>query len=262
MSEAYIVPFFVFGTLTFVLLLVAILVMMMINNKRRYEYVSEKKEREYQYKNELLNAQIELQEHLLSQVSREIHDNVGQVLSLVKVHLFSISTQMTDGKAIGLIETSSELLDKAIEDLRSISHTQNADLVLRTGLKEAIGKELKYLEELKKQKCILEITGEQYYIPADKELLLYRIAQEAIHNSIKHAKCNELQVCLNYDERLFTLTIADNGQGFDTTNESINYGIGISHMQYRAKILSAELKIYSKIQQGTTVTLTMPILPL
>lgn len=253
MSEPHI-PIFVYGTLTFIILLGIIFFMLVAQNKRRFRHIHETKEREYRFQNELLNTKIELQEHLLNEVSREIHDNVGQLLSLVKVNLFTVSNQLTDPKTIGLIKSSSEFLDKAIDDLRNISHSNNADLLSRIGLKDALKKEIDYLDNLKRQKCDLHVVGEQYSMPAEQELLIYRIAQEALHNSIKHSKARYISVSLEYEPNLFTLTIADNGLGFNNADNAIISGIGISHMKHRAKVLNAALNIFSN-SKGTTVTL-------
>lgn len=258
MDEPRIVSLFIYGTFTFITLLVTIFTLLIRQNRRRYKYQNETKEREYQYRKELLNTQIELQENLLNEVSQEIHDNVGQVLSLVKVNLYTVATQVGHDKVTGLINISSELLDKAIDDLRNISHRNNADLLKRTGLQEALRKELDYLDGLKKQNCALEINGNHYFMTPERELLIYRIAQEAIHNCIKHAKASAVKVSLTYDPQFFMLQISDNGTGFDTADIASSAGIGLSHMRHRAKVLQSELTINSKLSQGTTVTLKMP----
>ncbi len=261
LSNSHIIQFMIYGALGFSLLLSAIVYMLIVHNKRRYLYMAEKKEMEYQYHNELLNTQIELQEHLLNQVSQEIHDNVGQVLSLVKVHLYSVGNQPANERSVELLNTSAALLDKAIDDLRNISHTQSATILQRLGLKETISKELDYLRALRKQTCGLEVTGNYYSLLPEQELFIYRLAQEAINNSIKHADCTVLKVKMNFEPDMFTLVVSDNGAGFDTESASSSQGIGIAHMRQRAKLLRAELDIQSQHRKGTIVTLQMPVRP-
>lgn len=258
MSESYIIPIFVYGTLGFMALLAIIFVMLIMQNKRRYRYRNEKAEREYQFRKELLQTQIELQEYLLNEVSQEIHDNVAQVLSVVKLNLYAVNNVVTDDTTIHKLKTSSELLDKAINDLRNISHRNNADLLQRIGLKEALRKELDYVDGLKGQSSHLEIQGEYYSMDSAQELMIYRIAQEAIHNCIKHARANDIKVLLSYESRHFTLQISDNGVGFNTEDAASYTGIGIGHMKHRAKVLNSELEISSLPLQGTTVTLKIP----
>lgn len=249
------IQIFVYGTLTFISLLGIIFFMLVAQNKRRYRHTNEIKEREYQYRNELLNTKIELQEHLLNEVSREIHDNVGQLLSLVKMNLFTVSNQIADSKVVNLVRKSSEFLDKAIDDLRNISHSNNADLLRRIGLKEALRKEVEYTDNLKRLQCDFNIAGEQYTMPPEDELMIYRIAQEAMHNSLKHSKATYVNVSLDYGPRFLTLIISDNGIGFNISNISVTSGIGITHMKHRAKVLKAQLDITTAPSQGTSVTL-------
>ncbi len=241
------------------MLLSAIVFMLITQNKKKYVYLAEKKEREYQYRNELLNTQIELQEHLLNQVSQEIHDNVGQVLSLVKVHLYSVSNQPGNDKTTELLDTSTILLDKAIEDLRNISHAKSSSVVQTLGLKEAISRELEYIRALKQIGCEIAVKGYHYSLEPEQELFIYRIAQEAISNSIKHANGTTLTVELDYDPAMFMLKVMDNGVGFDASAEDTKSGIGISHMKHRAKLLKGEIQIHSQPLQGTSVVLKIPL---
>lgn len=259
MNESYIIQFMAYGAAGFTLLISAIVFMLIAQNKRRYLYMAETKDREYQYKNELLNAQLELQEHLLNQVTQEIHDNVGQVLSLVKLHLYSVGNQPANERSKELLNTSSTLLDKAIEDLRKIGHAQSASIVERLGLKDAIMKELDYIKALKNQDCGIEVNGNPYSMLPEQELFIYRIAQEAISNSIKHGHGSMLNVILKYEKRMFTMVINDNGKGFDINSSEAKRGIGMSHMWQRAKLLQAEMEINSILNQGTTLTLKMPV---
>ena len=265
MSSNTVLFSYIIGTLGFIVLVTVLIAMVYIQINRKNLYAAGIKEQEYQFKNELQNSRIEIQEHLLNEVSREIHDNVGQVLSLEKVHLFTIGNLVASEKAAELVETSKGLLDKAIEDLRNISHTQNAGVVQQIGLEETLRKELKYIAALKNLDCEFEIMGLPVPMTQAMQLLVYRIAQEAIHNSIKHAKATLLQVYFNYGPNRFSVTIKDNGNGFDVsgdaigTGAAIGVGLGLQHMKHRAKVLKGDLEIISAPMQGTTVLLTIPI---
>lgn len=255
MSESGLIFTLVFGTLGFSLLAVIAIRMLIIENKNKYQFLAEKKEIEYRYQQELLNTRLEVQEDLLNFVSSEIHDNVGQVLSLVKLHLYTMGQQSENDRSATLIASSSSLLDKAIEDLRNISHRQNAGTLEHIGLAEAIRKELEYVRTLKKQECELNIEGIPCPLGNDRELLLYRIVQEAVHNSVKHSRCTMLTVALKYTPERFTLQVSDNGIGFDT-RESYG-GIGIKHIRHRATLLKGELSIERGNPDGTYITLKL-----
>lgn len=259
MPDPYVIQTMVFGVLGFTALLLAIVFMLIKQNKRKYLHQAELREKEYRYKNELLNTQLELQEHLLSQVSQEIHDNVGQVLSLVKVQLFTVSSQVKNERAVQLLGTSSELLNKAIEDLRNISHAQSACIIDRLGLKETLSKELGYIRSLKNVDCELEVTGDHISLLPEQELFIYRIAQEAISNTIRHASATRLSVKLNYEPDVLMLEVTDNGCGFDVSKDTAGSGIGIAHMRHRAKMLQTELQVSSQPGHGTKINLKIPI---
>ncbi len=255
MADVTYIYFFICGTLGFTLLAAGVFFLLLKHRNNQHRYETEKKDREYQYTNELLHTRLEVQEQLLNQVSSEIHDNVGQLLSVVKLNLFSLGNQPANGKSSQLIETSSALLDKAIEDLRNISHSQNGNLFNEIGLQEAIAKELSYINDTKQQDCTLEITGVPFTLPPDKELLIYRIIQEAIHNSIRHAQCSNLTVSLKYGPGSFTMSVFDNGIGLDVSGTAITKGMGITNMRYRAEMLGSNLEISTVPPQGTLVTL-------
>jgi len=257
LNEPFIIQLYLYGTATFVLLVAVIFAMIIAQKKRKYKYANEKKEREHQFKNELLNTQIELQEHLLNEVSREIHDNVAQVLSLVKMNQFSISKLSVNEKALDLTHSSSRLIDQAIDDLRAISHKHNAGHLRKIGLKEALHEETRYVNNTREANVNLELFGEYYSLAPEAELLAYRIAQEALQNCLKHAKAKTITVALVYERHQLTLNISDNGVGFDTGNNPSG-GIGITNMKHRAHLLDAALNIMSHINRGTTIEIIIP----
>jgi len=254
--EPHIIQLYLYGTVTFVLLVAIIFFMIIGQNRRRYRYTNEKKEREHQFKNELLNTQIELQEHLLNEVSREIHDNVAQVLSLVKMNLFSIRKISPDERAQELSHSSSRLIDQAIDDLRNISHKHNADHLRKIGLKEALHEETRYVNNTREANVNLELFGECYSLSPDDELLAYRIAQEALHNCLKHAKARSITVALVYESHQLTLNISDNGVGFDLTQKS--KGIGLKNISSRVAFYSGNINIITAPGKGCTLEVQIP----
>ena len=259
MNETYVIPFIVYSTVGFTLLLLALVYLLVRYKQRQYLYEADQKEREYLYNNELLNSRLELQEHVMDQVSKEIHDNVGQVLSLVKLNLFSIGNNITDEAPRRLVASSSELLNKAINDLRNLSHTQSAMLVQQNGLYETLVKEIGYINSLGQVHCDLSRDGDADILTPEQILLLYRIAQEAIQNSLKHAGAGRLSIRLINKDGFFEMVISDDGTGFEEKGLVDGNGIGIAHMRHRADLLNSELSIVSSADNGTTITLKMKL---
>ena len=145
------------------------------------------------FQNELLQTQLEIQEQTLKTISEEIHDNVGQVLSLAKLNLntFEINPEkkLTDTK---------QLISKAINDLRDLSRSMHGDRIAELGLQQSVADEFQILENSGEFKTHLKITGELYKLPPQKEMVLFRIVQEALNNCIKYSKAKNIILELNY----------------------------------------------------------------
>jgi hypothetical protein len=148
-------------------------------------------------------------------------------------------------------------LGKTLNDLRNLSHILNGTLVSKIPLSESIEKELNYLRDTGDIKTQLVITGVPHELPDEKKLLVFRIVQEATGNAIKHGKATEIIISLAYSNQLLSVTIKDNGIGFDTVLLTESKGLGLHNMQVRAKMLG-EFGLVSQLGAGTTITLKIP----
>jgi len=210
------------------------------------------------YDKELLKTQLEIQEYTFQYISREIHDNIGQSLSLAKLHL----NTMNPGKPADLeekINDSKQLVGKAIRDLRQLSHSLDADQIGRIGLLRALEAELELVGRAGTHQTRLLTDGNPYRIDKQKELILFRIVQEALHNIIKHAEARTITLQFEFVPAGLELRIIDDGKGFDTslyeTNENVTFGVGIRNMHDRANLIGATFHIASTPETGTIVTL-------
>ena len=208
------------------------------------------------YNNQLLQTKLEVQEQSFKHFSEEIHDNVGQLLSIVKMQLYTISGSEIGENTRIQLDGSTELLGKAISELRNISHTLNSSYISSVGLVAAVGKELEYINLSGGIVTAIEVTGNEASLGNEKELLTFRIIQEAIANSIKHAAPTTLRVSIRCDDAQLTVSIEDNGSGFDIN--AFNAGLGLANMHVRAGILGGAITIDSAKNSGTTITLVIP----
>jgi len=111
-------------------------------------------------------------------------------------------------------------------------------------------------------KTRLESKGENPKLDGQKELILFRIVQESLHNIIKHANAKNIDVKLNHNDEMLKLCIADDGTGFETDiveGRAADAGMGLRNMQNRAKLINADFNIRSIKNSGTTVSLTLPL---
>ena len=208
---------------------------------------------------ELLQTQLEIQEQTLKNISQEIHDNIGQALSLAKLNLGTFDP-IEDKSISTKIDDTKNLVGKAISDLRDLSRSMHGDRIAELGLKESIANELKILQNTGQFNTSLDIQGSYYKMDTQKEMVLFRIMQEALHNSIKHAKAKDITVIMEYGEKKFTLSVVDNGTGFDPQKlQSQEKGIGLKSMQNRAALIDGIFSIHSSNNKGTTISICLPV---
>ncbi len=220
-------------------------------------FVAIQKRKQQAFQNELMQSRLEVQEQTFKYLSEEIHDNVGAALSLVKLHLYKIAQKNTDDAVQKDANTGTELLTKAIADLRAMSHSMNNGMVTNMGLHDITQKELNYVASAKNIQCNFETDGEPHPLGEDRELLAFRIIQESVANAIKHAQPDTINVSIDYTPAICTIKITDNGKGFNTAELS-NTGLGLNNMQVRAKFLKGKINITSSEEKGTTIQLDIP----
>lgn len=233
-----------------------------VERAERNLYLKEKEDLKNSFDKLLLESKVEIQEQTLKNISQEIHDNIGQVLTLVKVNLININPEQTDVLAQKITD-SQQLVSKAIKDLRDLSKNLNADYVMDRGLVKSIEYELEQVAKFGGYTTSLNITGEAYRLESQRELILFRIFQEVVNNSIKHAGANCVSVALYYEPAAFGFVVSDNGKGFDVQallNNREAVGLGIRNMYSRAALIGAAFDISSD-SSGTRVTIRMTVSP-
>lgn len=219
------------------------------------ENIIEKHRMQSQFEQELLQTQLEIQEQTLKNISEEIHDNVGQVLSLAKLNLNTFEHNPEKK-----LQSTKDLVSKAINDLRNLSRSLHGDKIAETGLQEAIRHELQILQNTGQYETNLQISGEPYKLEPQQEMVLFRIVQEALHNSVKHALGSRMEVALDYAPGRFSLTVRDDGTGFrENSLEVTETGIGLKSMKNRAAMIGAVLSILTGENKGTCIAVELAI---
>jgi signal transduction histidine kinase len=247
---------FIIGTLTLMLFAFTLVIFLIVHKKKQYHNLLEKQTMENNYQNQLLLSKLEVQEQSFRYFSEEIHDNIGQLLSIVKMQLYNIRNSSREKEIVDQATSSNELLGKAIHDLRNISHTLNSGFIANAGLVDAVEKDLEYIRSAKGVDCWLVVDGEEYSIGNERELLVFRIIQEALGNAVKHAGPAHIEIGLNYGPGSLEVTVRDNGSGFKPGAQK-DAGIGLINMQVRATMLKGELKVTSEPEKGTTIRLVI-----
>ncbi|MBV8253304.1 MAG: hypothetical protein JO154_11910 [Chitinophaga sp.] len=250
----------VMATLLFLLLISFIIAFWMIYQRRRAAHQQEKQQLKSAFDQEMLRTQLEIKEQTQKNISQEIHDNIGQVLSLVKLNMSTIDTA-TNPALFEKINDSKQLLTKAIHDLRNLSKSLDTDLIMDKGLCAGIGQEVEMLRRIGTFDINFQIEGNPVRLEPNKELILFRIFQEVLNNIIKHARATAIDINLDYQQQCCIMDIADNGEGINPKIlQGETSGIGLGSMRKRSNLIGADLSIAENEPQGTRVKVNIPYL--
>lgn len=246
-------------TIAFLFLAGFLLFIFILYRIRRNRHIRDEENMKRGFSEALMQTRLEIQEQTLKNISQEIHDNIGQVLSLAKLNLFTMDTSNSvalDQK----INNSKELVSKAITDLRHLSHSLNTDYIEKMGLLRAIEYELELISKSGNIRTALEITGAACKIERKKELIIFRIIQEVLSNALKHAEADCINVKADFAEAVTCFEISDDGKGISdiSIEENPSSGIGIKNIQERARMIGGEISINGLKGKGTTVLLKIP----
>jgi two-component system, NarL family, sensor kinase len=230
--------------------------------KRYFQYQRELNSVKESYQKEILKAQLEMQEQTFRNISQEIHDNIGQILSLTRLNISTINPA-DPLAAQRKINNSKELIDRAIDDLRDLSKRLNSDFVTKQPLSASLQFQLHLIQKTGVYQTSLEVDGEETLMEEEKKLIVFRIAQEAINNIIKHAQAQHISVLLKFLPNKIILSIRDDGKGFvigeHTHGDASTKGIGTYNMFYRAALIGGEFSLESKPGEGTLARLVLPV---
>jgi two-component system, NarL family, sensor kinase len=214
------------------------------------------------YEKEALRSQLEIQENTFKSIAQELHDNIGQMLSVAKLTLSALPIEK-DHIAFGQLQNSQQVLTKAIGDLSNLTKGLYTDRISEVGLAESIRFELYALKSTGIVKIQFHQDGTEVEFNEQNSIFLFRIFQEALNNTLKHAKATEIIVNLKYGEDVFTLEIKDNGTGFDLVQKqqsATSYsGVGLKSMFNRAKLIGATISINSEYGKGTLILIKLPL---
>lgn len=211
------------------------------------------------FQNTLLQTQMEIQEQTMQTIGVELHDNIGQLLSLTSLTLNSIELDNPD-KAQQKIDAAIELNLKSIKEMRQLGKLLHGEQLVKLGLDEAIRSEVNWIEKSGRFAVIYAVEGERSFTAnTDEDLILFRITQEILNNIIKHSQAKEINIKLGYLDTGIRLQIIDDGAGF--TVEELpeeQKGMGLKNIQKRAEIVGGEVFIQSQPGEGTCIDIFIP----
>lgn len=244
-------------TFIFLILSTAIVFLMLYFQKKKFQYAKEKGELEKQYGEQLLQSRLEMQEQTFDTISQEIHDNVGQLLSLAKLQLSIVEqNEVTDKTLITDIKSN---VGNALTDLRDIAKSLSTSRIQELTLLQAVEQELQRIARSGVIKCNVEVSGNEQQVAEQKKIIIFRIVQESLQNILKHAEATIINVEFDFLTEQLKITIDDNGIGFSADEKvKVETGLGLQNIVKRSALIMGKATINSTINNGTKITLIIP----
>lgn len=241
----------------FILFIVAIISYVWQYKRKKREHTFAIQNQQDIHQKELLAIQLEIQQTTMQEIGREIHDNIGQKLTLASLYIQNLIYENKKLDNNESIENISAIINDSLTDLRQLSKTLTDDAISNKTLVALLQSECQKINKLKK--CWFTYDGEvqttevTYHIKS----MLLRIAQEFIQNSLKHAQCKTIKLNLSQTETFIVMEISDDGHGFNI-NETNSLGIGLQNMKKRTQTIGGEFLLESN-DSGTHLTIKLPL---
>lgn len=224
--------------------------------KRKNKLIYEKFEAEKRFEEELTQSKLEIQEQTLKNVGWELHDNIGQLLSVANMQLNMLSRTIEEPTKASVLEIK-EVVSNSLQEVRSLSKSLNNEVINYAGLEASVGNELARLTRLNIIKTSYEVSGESVEIAQKDSIILFRILQEFFSNVIKHSKADLLKVDFVYNAENLKILAKDNGVGFKP--DEVKKSSGLLNMESRAELIKADFVLNSSQTMGTSLSLSYPI---
>jgi signal transduction histidine kinase len=204
---------------------------------------------------------LQAQESERARIARDLHDDIGQRLALLAVTIAPLQDLLSDSSPdvarLSLDTVQKQLADIAT-DVQAMSHRLHPQHLVYVGLESAMRSFCSGLADHKRVHLDLHFEDVSASIPPDVSLCLFRVLQEALHNAVRHSQCEHFEVGLRGTGDSIELTIRDEGVGFDV-EATRGFGLGLTSMRERLKLVGGELFVESQPSRGTTIRARTPI---
>lgn len=215
---------------------------------------------EQQKKLELTQAIIDGEEQERTRLAKELHDGIGGLMSMLKLKFTNFKKTHAEIQDSTEYNSALDLLNTASQDIRKISHALMPSALERLGLVDAVQQFCTSMQSSAGFEIDFQHYGLEDRLPQRLELLTYRMIQELLNNIVKYAEAKEVLVQLSKMEQRLSITIEDDGKGFDVCMLKNKDGIGLHSMQKRIELLGGKMDIDSAPGRGTSVNIELPVI--
>jgi len=205
----------------------------------------------------MLQSYTDIQERTFEDISRELHDNIGQQLSLANFYMSSIDLSDKE-KSLDQLQDLKLIVANAMNDLSNLNKSISNQVLSSNGLIYAIDRELQLMRKAGNYEVNFEIEGQSTFMSSQSELMIFRVVQELLNNIIKHSQATLVKMQIAYKNNVFDLSLHDNGLGVDTS-KIVSTGLGLGNIQKRIAMLKAQYACIPEPGRGTTITIKIPV---
>jgi len=245
------------STLVIFLLLAGVVITLLISHRRAEKGRRQLARMEVDYQKELRTIESEVQETTLTRLASELHDNIGQLLTFMKLQLEK--EKLRQPLIAPVFEPISETLQTTMQQVRLLSHSLSNDFITDGGLVRIIGQEVERLRGLSRFSIHFESDDVEPLLSKDVRIVAFRIFQEALSNALRHSGATQLFITLK-GRGAFYLELQDDGSGFDPDEAmAASSGLGLKNMQRRAELAGLHFSMDSAPQKGCKFTITSPV---
>lgn len=203
-------------------------------------------------------AVIKGQEEERGRLAKDLHDGLGGLLSGVKFSLTNMKSNVVlDANSALIFERSLDMLDNSISELRRVAHNMMPEVLVKFGLHEALKSYCDSIQQSGIFKVDFQSLGNEIRLASNTEIILYRIVQELLNNASKYAKASTVLVQLAFHENEISITVEDNGIGFDISKTKNSTGAGWINIRSRVEYLKGTVDVTSE-SSGTSVHIHIP----
>lgn len=247
----YLISILIFN-LFFIFFIAAIVIFIRQYKMKKKEHDIMLYNQQIEHQKELLSTQIEIQTQTMQHIGREIHDNIGQKLTLASLYAQQIVFENKNNDNQN-IESISTLINNSLVELRQLSKSLTDNTIESENIVTLLKVECKKVNTIKN--CSLKFNKPANNIAVSYQIksVLVRICQEFIQNSVKHANCNSISLNLHITNTNLLLTLEDDGVGFDIKKKKIS-GIGLSNMKKRSEVIGGNYSMQSS-KNGTKLSI-------
>ncbi len=223
---------------------------------RKIELLNKMRELETEAERKILERELYIKELTLSGISRDLHDNIGYGLTLLKLRLYNLAEE-TESRLNEEINNCINETSIILDDVRGISRRLSSDFIIENGLIPTIKNDISRLNEIQKVEFNLEISIEELNLSHKVVIILYRIIQETINNVLRHSNATKCILSISEDDQTTRLSIEDNGIGITNNTENMKNKNGLINLKKSSESIDATIS-FENLYPGFKITLLIP----